>query len=111
MDMQEGDDRTPRPVRTAPKAAPVPTWARRLWRSDGDEERSAPEPHDDAAGEHRFELLEARVEHLEAALEGLQDAVYRQAVLADESIDDLRRRTKPEQIARGLSEEARRRGL
>jgi hypothetical protein len=60
---------------------------------------------------HRMEILEARVEHLEAELEGLQDAVHRRAVAEDERIDALRRRTEPEQVARDLSEDARRRGL
>jgi hypothetical protein len=44
-------------------------------------------------------------------LEGLQDAVYRRAVLEDESIDELRKRTQPGQIARDLSRNARTRGL
>ena len=58
-----------------------------------------------------METLEARVEHLEAELEGLQDAVHRRAVLEDEHIDELRTRTSPEQLARDLSEDARKRGL
>jgi hypothetical protein len=58
-----------------------------------------------------METLEARVEHLEAELEGLQDSVYRRALEEDRQIDDLRRRTAPEQVARALSEDARRRGL
>jgi hypothetical protein len=45
--------------------------------------------------EHRLETLEARMAHLEAELEGLQDAVYRRGVLEDESIGELRRRTEP----------------
>jgi hypothetical protein len=52
-----------------------------------------------------------RVEQLEAELEGLQDAVYRQAVLEQENIGDLRRRTEPERLARDLGQDARRRGL
>jgi hypothetical protein len=60
---------------------------------------------------HRVEALEARLKHLEAELEGLQDAVYRRAVAEDERVDELRRRTAPEQLARDLSEDARRRGL
>jgi hypothetical protein len=51
------------------------------------------------------------MEHLETALEGLQDALYRQAVLEDKNIDELRRRTEPEQMARDLSQDARKRGL
>jgi hypothetical protein len=57
------------------------------------------------------ETLETRVEHLEAELEGLQDAVHRRAVAEDDQIDELRRRTAPAQVARDLSEDARRRGL
>jgi hypothetical protein len=59
----------------------------------------------------RVERLAARVEHLEAELEGLQDAVHRRALAEDEQIDDLRRRTAPDQLARDLSDDARRRGL
>jgi uncharacterized coiled-coil protein SlyX len=80
------------------------------WRRDGGGRRSnlrAP----DVAWEHRVETLETRLEHLEAELEGLQDAVYRQAVLEEEQIDELRRRTAPEQLARDLSRDALRRGL
>ena len=65
----------------------------------------------DADWEQRLETLAARVEHLEAELEGLQDAVYRQAVLERENIDALRRRTEPEQLARDLGQDALKRGL
>jgi hypothetical protein len=58
-----------------------------------------------------LETLEARTEHLEAELEGLQDAVYRQAVREDKNIGELRRRTQAEQVARDLSRDAGRRGL
>jgi hypothetical protein len=51
------------------------------------------------------------MEHLEAELEGLQDALYRQSVLEGEHVEELRRRTTPEQLARDLSKDARRRGL
>ena len=40
----------------------------------------------------RADDLAERVEHLEAALEGLQDAVYRQDVVHDRQIADLRKR-------------------
>jgi hypothetical protein len=57
------------------------------------------------------ESLEARIEHLEAALEGLQDAVYRQAQLGEERLVELRRRMEPEQLAIELAQDARKRGL
>jgi hypothetical protein len=55
--------------------------------------------------------LRERVDSLEAMVEGLQDALYRQAVHHDEQIDDLVRRIAPEEVARSLSADARRRGL
>jgi hypothetical protein len=58
-----------------------------------------------------LETLEARMEHLETELEGLQDAVYRQAILEDENIGELRRRMEPAQLARDLDRDARKRGL
>jgi hypothetical protein len=68
-------------------------------------------PSDDARWEQRLAALEARTEHLERELEGLQDALYRQAVLEDENIGELRRRLEPEQLARDLDRDARERGL
>jgi hypothetical protein len=67
------------------------------------------QPH--AGSEPRLTALEARVGHLEAALEGLQDAVYRQSVLEDHKIAELGRRTEPHEMARALSEDARRHGV
>ena len=61
--------------------------------------------------ERRLQTLEARIEHLEGALEGLQDAVYRQAVLGGAEIGEVRRRIAPQEMARELSRDARRRGL
>jgi hypothetical protein len=59
----------------------------------------------------RLDALEARIMHLEVALEGLQDAVYRRDVLHDRDIGELRKRTEPARIARDLSDDARRRGI
>jgi uncharacterized coiled-coil protein SlyX len=61
--------------------------------------------------ERRLKALEARIEHLEGALEGLQDAVYRQAVLEEQKLGEVRKRIAPAQMARELSRDARRRGL
>jgi hypothetical protein len=59
----------------------------------------------------RVEGLEARLRHVEAELEGLQDGVHRQAVRHHEDIEDVRRRLAPDEMARALSDDARRRGL
>jgi hypothetical protein len=59
----------------------------------------------------RITILEARLEHLESALEGLQDSVYRQSVLDGQQIAELSRRTEPHEMARALSQDARRHGV
>ena len=59
----------------------------------------------------RVESLERRLAHLEATLEGLQDAVHRESVRRDEQISELRQRTEPGEMARLLSHDARKRGL
>jgi hypothetical protein len=75
-----------------------------VWSRRSRGRRSGPE----LDWEQRLETLEARIEHLESAHEGLQDAVYRRAVLEDASIEELRRRSESGQIARDRSENARR---
>jgi hypothetical protein len=55
--------------------------------------------------------LTARLEHLESVVEGLQDAIYRQAQQHDKDVAELRKRTDPAEVARELSADARRRGL
>lgn len=100
----------PSPQPAEPKLATIAGRVTVLWRRrSGGGRSSARSPG--AAWERRLEALEARIEHLEGGLEGLQDAVYRHAVLEDEKIGELRRRTEPGQLARELSEDARRRGL
>jgi uncharacterized coiled-coil protein SlyX len=58
-----------------------------------------------------IQALERRVAHLEAMIEGLQDAVHRETRRTHEQLDDLRRRTEPSEISRALSRDARERGL
>jgi uncharacterized coiled-coil protein SlyX len=63
------------------------------------------------SSERRLELLERRVSHLEELLEGLQDAVHRESGRRDEEAARLQRRTEPREMARALSDDARKRGL
>jgi hypothetical protein len=58
-----------------------------------------------------IQALEQRVTHLEAMIEGLQDAVHRESQRTREQLDDLRHRTEPGEISRALSRDARERGL
>ena len=55
--------------------------------------------------------LEQRLAHLEALVEGLQDAVHRNSLRHDERMAELERKTQPQAVAKALSDDARRRGL
>lgn len=59
----------------------------------------------------RISALESRVADLEEMLEGLQDAVHREAMRRDEQMARLERKTEPRELARALSDDARERGL
>jgi uncharacterized coiled-coil protein SlyX len=73
---------------------------RRSWRRSLDQR---------AAG--RIEMLERRMAHLEGVVEALEDAVHREWMRHDDRTAQLERRTQPREIARALSEDARRRGI
>jgi hypothetical protein len=105
------EDRNPRPGRAEVGKLVERLGELRRRRTPPPAAESGQEPAFVFGDPGRVAILEARIEHLEAALEGLQDAVDRQAVLQDERIADLRRRTEPDEMARSLSEDARRRGL
>jgi hypothetical protein len=69
-------------------------------------------PADDPAGyPQRIKALEERVEGLEALLEGLQDAVHREAVRRGKQIEGLEAKTEPGEVTRALSRDARERGI
>jgi hypothetical protein len=75
--------------------------------------RRAPDAREAAAAGHerRIETLEERVDQLEALLEGLQDAVYRESVREGERIGALEKRTEPSEISRAVNRDARERGV
>jgi hypothetical protein len=94
METQRRGKRAPSPQSGGPILVTITKRVSRLWRSG--EQRSSGPPAD--VGWQR-------------RLEALEDAVYRRAVLEDEKIGELRRRTDPNQLARDLNRNARRRGL
>jgi hypothetical protein len=63
------------------------------------------------AGRHRdggrLEILEKRLEHLEATVEGLQNAVHRESARQGREIDQLQKHAEPAEIRRALSQDAR----
>ena len=61
--------------------------------------------------EDRVESLEARVTHLEAMIEGLQDAVHREADAHNARLDDMEQQDRAGELSRRLSKDARERGL
>jgi hypothetical protein len=110
METQATGQRGSNPPLAEPKAATIAERANRLLRRRSSAATIEPASRD-ALSEQRLKACEARIDHLEAALEGLQDALYRHEVREKDSIDELQRRTDPEQMARDLSQDARRRGL
>jgi vacuolar-type H+-ATPase subunit I/STV1 len=59
----------------------------------------------------QIKALEQRIAHLEAIVEGLQDAFHREAVRRGKQIEGLEAKTEPDEITRALSRDARERGI
>ena len=60
--------------------------------------------------EEGLPALEARVAHLEAMVEGLQDSVHRDSLRVNAQLDDLLKKLDPAELSRALSQEQRKRG-
>ena len=66
---------------------------------------AVPSQHD------HLRALEARVEHLEQLVQGLQDSVHRESERHAKRIAELESRLQPGTLAKALSDDARARGL
>jgi hypothetical protein len=64
-----------------------------------------------AAGTDRVQDLEDRLERLERVVEGLQDALYSESRRQNDRVSELRSRIEPAEMARAISDDARKRGL
>jgi hypothetical protein len=63
------------------------------------------------AEQDHLRALEARVEHLEQLVQGLQDSVHRESARYAKRIAELEGRVQPGALAKALSDDARARGL
>jgi TolA-binding protein len=95
--------------RRAEASADSASAERRAETSLEDATAAAGDPQADY--QDRIAMLERRIEHLEALVEGLQDAVHRQAARQEKEIGALERKTDPAEMARSLGRHARERGL
>jgi hypothetical protein len=76
-------------------------------------ETSAASPRNAAGNDDptALQVLQARVEHLEQLVEGLQDSMHREAERLGKRIAELETRTEPAALSVALSKDARERGL
>jgi hypothetical protein len=93
--------------------SPVPGLLRRIVqpRRPRTPDRDSTEESTGTPSETILADIVERVEHLEAAIEGLQDAVHRDSVRRDRAMADLERKSRPGEIRRALNEDERRRGI
>jgi BMFP domain-containing protein YqiC len=59
----------------------------------------------------QLRVLEARIMHLEALVQGLQDSVHRESARHAKRIAELEARVQPGALGKALSHDARARGL
>ena len=71
----------------------------------------AAQPPESVPEENRLRALEARIEHVEALVQGLQDSVHRESLRHAKRIAELEARIRPEALGKALSDDARARGL
>ena len=64
-----------------------------------------------AAEQDQLRALEARVDHLEQLVQGLQDSVHRESKRSARRVAELEARVQPGALAKALSDDARDRGL
>jgi uncharacterized coiled-coil protein SlyX len=64
-----------------------------------------------ASPDERTTSLERRVSHLESMIEGLQDAVHREALRNNARLEEMEKHIEPAELRRRLSQDERERGL
>jgi hypothetical protein len=59
----------------------------------------------------RLDSLERQLANLEELVEGLQDSIHRESTRRDHEVAELKRQLAAPELARALSQHARKRGL
>jgi hypothetical protein len=75
------------------------------------EARAGDGERDEPGYAEQIKALEERIAHLEAEIEGLQDAVHRDTIRRGKQIQGLEAKTEPGEMARALTRDARERGI
>ena len=83
---------------------------RQLGRASTPRDRAAALPVVDAASD-QLRSLEARLEHLEALVQGLQDSVHRESSRQSARLTELEAQIQPAALGKALNDDARSRGL
>lgn len=73
--------------------------------------RDQPTRGSSPAQDERLQALEARLAHLEALVEGLQDSMYRESERHAKLIAELQAQVQPGAMGAALADDARNRGL
>lgn len=83
---------------------------RQIRRASAEADEQA-RPSTNASEQGYLRALDARIEHLEQLVQGLQDSVHRESTRLNDRISELEARVEPGALGRALSDDARERGL
>jgi hypothetical protein len=84
---------------------------RRVAKSAEPAERVTPTSDPPEPQQQQLAALEARLTHLEALVQGLQDSVHREASRNAKRLTELEARVQPAALGKALEEDVRARGL
>ena len=85
-------------------------WIRQVLRASA-MTQEARKPPTVAPEQDKVRALEARIEHLEQLVQGLQDSVHRESSRQTKRVAELEARIQPAALGKALSDDARERGL
>lgn len=99
------------PKRSPTHATRLPRLLERVVQQRRASAAEAEPESEQADQDQRIRALEARIDSLEALIEGLQDSVHRESVRRGRELEEINRRIQPAETARTLGKHAREHGL